>query len=156
MAYGNRNHRCCACSGLSALATHRMTIKPRFGELDPYNHVNHAVYVSYFEAGRTEALEGIGLGLPYLQQQGWQVVVADLTVKFRRAATAGDTLIVETTVTDIGAVVSTWVQRIVGAVDGQVFCEAQLRAGAVGIDGRPKRMAPELIEQLRALSPDPS
>jgi acyl-CoA thioester hydrolase len=136
------------------VATHRMTIKPRFGELDPYNHVNHAVYVSYFEAGRTDALEAIGLGLNVLAERGWQVVVADLTVKFRRAAKAGDVLTVETSVTDIGAVVSTWIQRIVDASTGAVFCEAQLRAGAVGLDGRPKRMAPELVEQLRALNPD--
>jgi YbgC/YbaW family acyl-CoA thioester hydrolase len=136
------------------MATHRLIIKPRFGELDPYNHVNHAVYVSYFEAGRTEALDAIGLGLAVLQQMGWQVVVADITVKFKYPATAGDVLVVETEVTQLGAVVTTWVQRIVGADDGRVFCEAQLRAGSVGLNGRPKRMSPELVEQLRALEPD--
>jgi len=46
------------------MATHATQIVPRFGELDPYNHVNHAVYVSYFAAARCLALESADLALP--------------------------------------------------------------------------------------------
>ena len=35
---------------------HQLDIKVRFCELDPYGHVNHSIYVQYFEAGRVEAL----------------------------------------------------------------------------------------------------
>ncbi len=37
--------------------THRATIKVRFYELDPYGHVNHSVYIQYFEAARAEWLD---------------------------------------------------------------------------------------------------
>ena len=40
---------------------HRYPIKVRFYELDPYNHLNHASYVQYFEVGRVELLESIGI-----------------------------------------------------------------------------------------------
>ena len=39
-------------------APHVTAIKVRFTELDPYGHVNHAQYISYFEHGRTEARDG--------------------------------------------------------------------------------------------------
>jgi len=44
---------------------HRYPIKVRFYELDPYNHLNHASYVQYFEVGRVELLESIGFGLAF-------------------------------------------------------------------------------------------
>ena len=34
---------------------HETTIAVRFSELDPYGHVNHAVYLTYFEQARCEA-----------------------------------------------------------------------------------------------------
>ena len=40
-----------------------MNIRVRFGELYPYNHVNHAVYISYFEAARVELLMEAGYSL---------------------------------------------------------------------------------------------
>ena len=49
---------------------HRTPIKVRFYELDPYGHLNHAVYVNHFEVGRVECLESLGWGLDALQQQG--------------------------------------------------------------------------------------
>ena len=45
------------------MAVHEMNIRVRFGELDPYNHVNHAVYISYFEAARVELLMEAGYSL---------------------------------------------------------------------------------------------
>ena len=41
------------------MGTHRSRLRVRFSELDPYAHVNHTVYLVYFEAGRL-----IAWGLP--------------------------------------------------------------------------------------------
>ena len=131
------------------MGVHLTPIRVRFGELDPYGHVNHAVYVSYMEAGRAEALESIGLGLHHLAELGRQVVVVDLQVKFRAPAVAGDNLMVETTVEELGAVTSTWSQRIVRG--DQVLVTGSVRAGSTDLAGRPRRMPPEIVEQLRLL-----
>ena len=45
------------------MTAHRTTIRVRFYELDPYNHVNHSVYVSYFESARVELLAEAGYGV---------------------------------------------------------------------------------------------
>jgi acyl-CoA thioester hydrolase len=140
------------------MPAHRLPIKVRFGELDPYNHVNHAVYVAYFEAGRCEALEAIGYGLPRMAELGWQVVVANLSVAFKSMAVANDQLVVLTWIGETGNVVGTWHQQIrrldSDGGDGALICEATVRVGAVGSDGRPKRLPPEFAAAMAQLSAD--
>src|SRR5439155_17123585 len=67
-------------------------IKVRHYEVDGYRHVNHANYVHYFEAGRVEALEKIGLGLPEMQRQGYHIVAVEIAVKFLAPAHPGESL----------------------------------------------------------------
>jgi acyl-CoA thioester hydrolase len=136
------------------MARHQLPIKVRFGELDPYNHVNHAVYVAWFEAGRCEAMASVGASLAQLQALGAQVVVAELTVRYRKAAVADDSVIVETWIGEMGRVVGTWRQRIVRSGDDgsiEVLCEAEVRAGACDANGRPHRLPAVVSEALNRL-----
>ena len=94
------------------MPVHRTPLTPRFGELDPYNHVNHAAYVAYFEAARCVALDEIGMSLSDLSDTGFQIVVTSLEVKFREPATARDCLIVETWIDEMKRVSSVWKQQI--------------------------------------------
>lgn len=131
-----------------------MSLKVRFGELDPYNHVNHAVYVSWLEAGRCEAMADVGASLARLQELGAQMVVADLTVRYRKPAVADDTVVVETWIGGLGRVVGIWVQRILRPLeDGtfEVLCEAEVRAGACDASGRPHRLPAEVADALARL-----
>ena len=139
------------------MAPHTLSLKVRFGELDPYNHVNHSVYVGWFEAGRCEAMESVGYSLATLAQQGIQVVVADLNVKYRLPAVADDVVTVHTAIAELGRVVGHWRQRITrttaeGVVE--VLCEAEVRAGACNAHGRPQRMPEAVAEALRSLVGD--
>ena len=139
------------------MAPHTLTLKVRFGELDPYNHVNHSVYVGWFEAGRCEAMESVGCSLATLAQQGVQVVVADLNVKYRLPAVADDVVTVHTAIAELGRVVGHWRQRITRTTaDGvvEVLCEAEVRAGSCNADGRPHRMPEAVAEALRSLVGD--
>ena len=101
------------------MPAHRTTIVPRFGELDPYNHVNHAAYVAYFEAARCVALDDIEMSLADLSEGGLQIVVTHLDVRFREPATARDVLIVETRIAELKRVSSTWKQKIIRESDGK-------------------------------------
>ena len=94
------------------MPTHITPVVPRFGELDPYNHVNHAVYVSYFEAARCVALESIGMALPDLTERDIQIVVTQLEMQFKAPATARDLLQIETEVVEIRRASTRWQQRI--------------------------------------------
>ena len=128
---------------------HRTTIPVRFAELDPYGHVNHAVYLTYFEVGRTEALEACGVDLAGLADDGYQLVVTRLEVDYHRPAGPGLRLEVETGLAELRRASGRWRQRILG--DGELLVAADVTAAVTGRDGRPTRPPPELFPALRPL-----
>jgi len=136
------------------MATHRTPIIPRFGELDPYNHVNHAMYIAYFEAARCVALEDIGQALSDLADRNIQIVVTTVEVKFREPATGRDRLTVETEVAEIRRASSRWRQRIVRDSDGKTLVEALVTAGVCDERGKPTRPPADLMDSLATLDPD--
>jgi len=66
------------------------SVRVRFYELDPYDHVNHTNYFSYFETARIEYLTVMGWGLDILKERGWQFVVVEINARFLAAARYGD------------------------------------------------------------------
>ena len=92
---------------------HTTSLKVRFYELDPYDHVNHTNYFSYFETARIEYLTDKGWGLMVLKSQGLQLVVVEIHARFLAAAGYGEELTIHTWVEQAGRVKSTWQQRMV-------------------------------------------
>jgi len=125
---------------------HRASFKVRFGELDPYGHVNHSVYFSYLEFGRTEALEAHDLEMADIAAKGLQLVVTKVDVRFRQAAGPGDELTVETTIGELKRASAVWSQRIVrGAGEStEVLITAEITTAVTDLDGRPIRPQPIL------------
>lgn len=136
------------------MPAHRTTIVPRFGELDPYNHVNHAAYVAYFEAARCIALDDIEMSLSDLSERGLQIVVTHLDVRFREPATARDVLNVETRIAELKRVSSTWKQIIRRESDGKELVEAELTLGVCDLGGKPTRPPSDLNVTLSRLMND--
>ena len=126
--------------------THRFPIRVRFYELDPYSHVNHAVYVQYFEAARIELLREAGLTLQGMMDDGVMIVVTDIATRFIRSAQADDELVVETEVLEFKRVTSRWHQRLLRG--GEVIVEQELGAAVTNLEGRPIRFPAEMIDQL--------
>lgn len=128
---------------------HRTTIHVRWGELDPYNHVNHAVYSSYLEHARVETLDRVESSLELLASQGLQIVVVRSDVRFRAPATAGDELTITTRLAHVGAATTRWEQQI-DRGDTRIV-EASIEAACVNRSGRPVRIPPELRTALATL-----
>lgn len=125
---------------------HRYPIKVRFYELDPYNHLNHASYVQYFEVGRVELLESIGVGLAELQKLERHIVVTEIQTRFLKSAGPHDTLVVETEVLEIRRATSRWRQRL---VRGEEIIATQIVSAAMtDTAGKPVRFDPDLAAAL--------
>ena len=58
----------------------RVTDNVRFADLDPQQHVNNAVYASYFETGRVTLIRNPAYGL-MPQGLSWMLVRLDITFK---------------------------------------------------------------------------
>ena len=65
---------------------HEKRIEIRWRDLDAYNHVNNAVYLTYLEEARDEWLEG-ALGR---DGAAWGYVLARVAIDFRRELTQDD------------------------------------------------------------------
>ena len=128
---------------------HHTTIHVRWGELDAYQHVNHATYLSYLEHARVATLESVGWGMDALTAAGYQVVVVRIDIRFRRPAGAGDTLTIDSAVVDIGASESTW-RQVIRRGD-EVIVEAEVQAAATNLEGRPVRAPAGLRQALAAI-----
>jgi acyl-CoA thioester hydrolase len=125
---------------------HETTIHVRWGELDPYQHVNHASYLGYLEHARIEALESIGWGMDRIAGFGCQVVVVRAEVRFRSAASGGDRLTVRTAIADLRGASSRWHQEIRRGDD--LVLEAEITAACTTLEGRPTRTPREFQRAL--------
>jgi YbgC/YbaW family acyl-CoA thioester hydrolase len=116
---------------------HRFEIDVRFYELDPYNHVNHAVYIQYFETARIALLADAGFTLQGMMKDGAMIVVSQIETKFLKPAEGGDHLVVETEVVGYSRVTTMWRQRILRG--DEVLVRQELSAAVTNLEGRPLR-----------------
>ena len=128
---------------------HTTSVKVRFYELDPYDHVNHTNYFSYFETARIEYLSGMGWGLDTLKEHGWQFVVVEISARFLAAARYGEELTIHTWVEDVGRVKSTWRQTMLRG-DEEV-ARVTVTAAFTDLEGRPRRLPPEFVDHMERL-----
>lgn len=133
------------------MPTHVTEHRVRFHELDPYDHVNHAMYVTYFEIGRVDALEAIGLGLDVLKEQGFQFVITQLAVRFRQAAGAGERLTIHTSISTFGRASTVWSQEIRRMGEDQVIASAEVTVAVTDGSGKPTRPPTDMFNTLRQL-----
>lgn len=129
---------------------HTTQVKVRFYELDPYDHVNHTNYFSYFETARIEYLTDMGWGLDLMKEQGFQLVVVEAHARFLAAASYGQELTIHTWVESAGRVKSTWQQTMTRGDDEEV-ARLAITAAFTDLDGRPRRVPPEFVEHLESL-----
>jgi len=121
-------------------------LKVRFYELDPYNHVNHAAYIQYFESARVELLEDAGVSLPSLKEQGFHLVVTELHISYRHSAGPHDELEVHTEIAELRRASSRWRQRMYR--DGELVASQEISAATTAVDGKPVRFPAELAVAL--------
>lgn len=126
------------------------SIKVRFYELDPYDHVNHTNYFSYFETARIEYLTTMGFGLDVMKDLGWQLVVVEIEARFRAAARYGQELTIHTWVEEVGKVKSVWKQVMLRG-DEEV-AQIAVTAAFTDLEGRPRRLPTEFLEHLESLA----
>ena len=133
------------------LFLHETSVKLRFYELDPYDHLNHTNYFSYFETARIEYLTEMGWALDRLKHDGFQLVVVEIEARFLAAARYGQELTIHTWVEEAGRVKSTWRQVMVREEDEEV-ARIKVTAAFTDLEGRPRRLPAEFVDRLGQLS----
>ncbi|QLK25736.1 acyl-CoA thioesterase [Natrinema zhouii] len=106
----------------------------RYRDLDPMNHVNHAVYASYLEAARTDYLEEVAT----LESEDLSFVIANLEISYERPITTDDDPTVALSVTHLGD--SSCTMRYEIRADGNTAATAETTL--VHVDPETKRPSP--------------
>ena len=125
---------------------HRTSLRVRFYELDPHNHLNHSVYIQYFEVARIDLLESVEFGLDRLEELGYRIVVTELDIKYLREAGPGQDLVVETEVVEVKRASSRWRQRLMRG--DEPLATQEIIAASVDLDGRVVRFPDALLTAL--------
>lgn len=121
--------------------THSLTV--RWRDCDMYQHVNNAVYLTYFEEARGHywrALRGEHFA-------GYDFIIAEITCTYRAPATLGELLAIEVTVEAVGTKSFTLGYRVSGP-DGRLIATG--RSVQVAYDHAAGRSLP-LADEVRAL-----
>jgi acyl-CoA thioester hydrolase len=81
--------------------SHWTEIKVRFRDLDPLNHVNNAVFNTYFEEARIDFIQAIP-EFDRSMQEGFSFVLVHLELDYIQPVVLGETLLVGSSVEEYG------------------------------------------------------
>jgi acyl-CoA thioester hydrolase len=82
------------------LREHEIEIRVRYQETDGQGRLHHANFFTYFEMGRTELLRAAGLTYRRFEEEGWMLVVFEISCKYLQAACYDDVLRLRTTLVE--------------------------------------------------------
>jgi acyl-CoA thioester hydrolase len=124
---------------------HEKEIEIRWNDLDPYGHVNNAVYLTYLEEVRDEWLER-ALGA---DGDLWGYVVARVAIDFRRELTLDDDRVIATCGLDSLGTASVRTRERIRTRAGEAAAEAE--AVLVARDRETGRSRPLTADERAAL-----
>ena len=124
---------------------YRLSDNVRFGDLDPNQHVNNAVYATYFETGRVTLMKDPDIGLT---PPGLAWIMVRLDIHFRAELHWPGTIELGLGVVKLGRTSVTFEQ----VVFSKETCVASANSVGVLIDEASRRPTPltaDVIEKLR-------
>jgi acyl-CoA thioester hydrolase len=131
---------------------HRHPVRVYWEDTDAGGVVYHASHVRFFERGRTEWLRALGVmqsrSADRAAPDALFFVVRRMEVDYLRPARLDDLLDVETRVETLAPPRLVLAQRLLR--DADVVAEALVTVVAVGGNGRPRRLPPDLAARLGA------
>lgn len=120
-----------------------LEIRVRYAETDAMGVLHHAQYPVYFEMARTELLREQGGSYRDMEENGYFLVVAEMSLKYRRPAHYDDLLAVTTrtiTVSPVKMIHEYEIRR-----DGELLTEGRTVLACVDRAGHIQRMPDHLV-----------
>lgn len=127
-----------------------MNIRIYYEDTDCGGVVYYANYLKYFERARTQYLEERGLSVAGLMKDGTVFVVVHAEVDYRSPARYGDTLAIETVVSDVTAASFTFSHVIRERESQRVVVEGSARLATTDGNGKVKRLDKEIAAALQS------
>jgi acyl-CoA thioester hydrolase len=124
---------------------YRLTDNVRFGDLDPNQHVNNAVYATYFETGRVTLMKDRSYGL---KPEGLAWIMVRLDMHFRAELHWPATIELGLGVSKLGRTSVTFDQVVFSA--GRCIASAQSVNVLIDeVSRKPTALTPEIIAKFQ-------
>lgn len=131
---------------------HEHRLRVYYEDVDLAGIVYYANYLRFIERGRTEALLSLGVDQARLKAEaGIVFAVRRVEIDYLQPARFQDDLVVTTALTGIGGARVALAQEV--RREGTVLARARVVVAALGEDGRPGRIPPEVREAMEGLQP---
>ena len=120
-----------------------------FGDTDMMGVVYYANYLRYFESARADYWRSLGRTYHDLVAWGIALPVVEAHCEYKRPATYEDLLVVDVSVSEVRAASMRFAYRVTRGED--LIAMGTTRHAVIGLDGRPKRLPPQLIASIPPL-----
>jgi acyl-CoA thioester hydrolase len=127
-----------------------MDIRIYYEDTDCGGVVYYANYLKYFERARTSYLEERGLSVAGLMNGGTVFVVVHAEVDYRSPARYGDTLVIDTVMTERSAASLTFEHIVREKYSGRVIVEGSARLAATDATGKVQRLDKATVAALQS------
>ncbi|MBH0189027.1 MAG: YbgC/FadM family acyl-CoA thioesterase [Nitrospira sp.] len=132
-----------------------MEVRIYYEDTDCGGVVYYANYLKYFERARTRYLEERGLSVAGLMNEGTVFVVVHAEADYRSPARYGETLVIETVLSDMTAASVTFAHVVTEKVSRRVVVEGSARLAVTDGNGKVKRLDKTMVAALQS-PPQPS
>jgi acyl-CoA thioester hydrolase len=125
---------------------HVLEFRVYLEDTDAQGIVYYANYLRYFERGRSEFLEWLGIPMSEVARPDCRLVVYEIRVKFRRPAALGDKIQVVTSMLRSSEYRLTFRQQIKRQGEEDALVSGEVDVVAIGPDGNLKELPAYLIQ----------
>lgn len=127
------------------LQEHSTQIRVRYSETDAMGLLHHSNYLTYFEIGRTELFRAQGGSYRRMEQLGLFLVVASISVKFKRPARYDDVLTMKTSIFRITPAKIQHHYELFR--DAELLCTADSTIACVDREGAVQRIPANIVQE---------
>jgi acyl-CoA thioester hydrolase len=127
-----------------------MEVKIYYEDTDCGGVVYYANYLKYFERARTQYLEERGLSVAGLMNEGTVFVVVHTEVDYRSPARYGDTLVIDTVISETSPASFTFAHLVKEKGSGRVVVEGSARLATTDGNGKVKRLDKAIVAALQS------
>jgi acyl-CoA thioester hydrolase len=124
-----------------------LRLRVRYSETDQGGVAYYANYFVWFEMGRSEYCRTVGYPYTKIEEQGYLMVVAEATARYKRSVRYDDPLVVRTTMPEIRRRVCRFSYEIFHEGSGELVAEGETTHVVVDMkSGRPTALPDEVVD----------
>ena len=119
-----------------------------YHDTDAYGVLWHGACIKWFEEGRIELCEKLGLTMKYLDENGIIFPVVDVQIRYKASGFSNEVLVVETELSEVRAMKLTFSHTVKNKETGKVNILAQTSVVAVDNKGKLIKHLPEYMKEV--------